>query len=313
MKNPTLLSSAIGSRLAIVSVLLLACGFSSRSLLEEASPFDAERAFEDVEKLVALGPRPVGSEGHRTAVRYLLEELQATGLEVERQDFTGQTPLGPIPMSNLIAIHRGGSDQMIMFAGHYDTKRFDEISFVGANDGGSSAAVILELARAVSHIEPPPAVTIWFVLFDGEEALVSWSATDSLYGSRQLVFRMGRDGQLDRLRAFILVDMVGDRDLGILREWYSTRWLQDLVWNEAKRLGYGEHFLDSGYPVDDDHVPFADKRVPALDLIDLDYGPHNRYWHSSEDTLDKLSAKSLGVVGETLLAVLARLEDRITR
>ncbi|MFQ5790121.1 MAG: M28 family peptidase [Acidobacteriota bacterium] len=272
--------------------------------------FDGEKALAHVRRLVELGPRPVGSEAHQKMQQYLLESLSATGLATSREDFTGETPGGPIPMSNLMAVHRGDPERLIIIAGHYDTKRFDRFIFVGANDGGSSAGVILELARVVSSQDPRPSSTVWFVLLDGEEAMGRWSASDSLYGSRHLASRLGREGKLGKVRAFLLVDLVGDRDLGILREGYSTRWLQDMVWSEAARLGYGRHFLSRGYPVEDDHIPFVRQGVPAVDLIDFEYGPQNRFWHSPEDTLDKLSAQSLKVIGDTLLAVLARLDER---
>lgn len=173
---------------------------------------------------------------------------------------------------------------------------------------GSSAAVIVELARVLVRLEPRPAATIWLVLLDGEEAVVRWSDTDSLYGSRHLAARMETSGELSRMRAFLLVDMVGDRELGIQRDMYSTPWLQDMVWATAARLGHSEHFLDSRTYVQDDHLPFARRGVPVVDLIDFRYGPGNTYWHSSEDTLDKLSADSLHVVGETLLSVLVELD-----
>jgi len=281
---------------------------------QRAAPqiFDGERALADVEKLVGLGPRPSGSDAHRQAQEFLLKELSGTGLEVERDDFTARTPAGPIAMSNLIAVHRGTSEMMILLAGHYDTKRFDDFDFVGANDGGSSAAVILELARGMVHLEPPPTTTVWLVLLDGEEALIDWTDTDSLYGSRHLASRLEASGELSRVQAFLLVDMVSDRGLGIQRDMYSTPWLQDLVWAEAQRLGHSEHFLGSRIYIEDDHLPFARRGVPAVDLIDFQYGPGNTFWHSREDTLDKLSGASLQAVGETLLSVLVKLDRRLT-
>ncbi len=275
--------------------------------------FDGNRALVDVEKLVGFGPRPSGSDAHRQAQDYLLKELGATGLEVQRDDFTARTPVGPVPMSNLIAVHRGSSEKMILLAGHYDTKRFDDFNFVGANDGGSSAAVILELARGLVRLEPLPAATVWLVLLDGEEAVIDWEDTDSLYGSRHLAGRMEASGELGRVEAFILVDMVGDRALGIHRDGYSTPWLQDLVWAEAQRLGHAEHFLESRIYIEDDHLPFARRGVPVVDLIDFQYGPGNTFWHSREDTPDKLSADSLRAVGETLLGVLGELDRRLAK
>ncbi len=275
--------------------------------------FDGARALADLEKMVGFGPRPSGSAAHRRTQEYLLAELKATGFEIKRDDFTAETPVGSIPMSNLIAVHQGQTEKFVVFAGHYDTKRFDDGTFVGANDGGSSAALILELARSVARIDPAPKTTLWFVLLDGEEAVIDWTDTDSLYGSRHMVARMDKSQELHRLAAFILVDMVGDRDLGIHRDAYSTQWLQDLVWAEAERLGHGEHFLDSRLYIEDDHIPFARRGVAVVDLIDFEYGPRNRYWHSPDDTFDKVSAESLQVVGETLLGVLARIDRHLSK
>ncbi len=173
--------------------------------------------------------------------------------------------------------------------------------------------MILELARAMGRLEPPPTATVWLVLLDGEEALVHRTDTDSLYGSRHLASRMEASGELSRVQAFLLVDMVGDRGLGIQRDMYSTRWLQDLVWSEAQRLGHSEHFLESRIYIEDDHVPFARRGVPVVDLIDFQFGPGNTFWHSPEDTLDKLSAASLRAVGETLLSILTELDRRLNK
>ncbi len=305
--SPTLRISLLG----FFSVGILSCFALTNP--EANTVFDGARALADLEKMVGFGPRPSGSAAHRRTQEYLLAELEATGFEVKRDDFTAETPVGPIPMSNLIAVHQGETEKFIVFAGHYDTKRFDDGTFVGANDGGSSAALILELARSVARIDPAPKTTLWFVLLDGEEAVIDWTVADSLYGSRHMVARMDEAKELSRLAAFILVDMVGDRDLGIHREAYSTQWLQDLVWAEAKRLGHGEHFLDAQLYIEDDHSPFARRGVAVVDLIDFQYGPSHRYWHSPDDTLDKVSAESLQVVGETLLGVLARLDSHLSK
>ncbi len=305
--SPTLRISLLG----FFSVGILSCFALTNP--EANTVFDGARALADLEKMVGFGPRPSGSAAHRRTQEYLLAELKATGFEIKRDDFTAEPPVGSIPMSNLIAVHQGETEKFIVFAGHYDTKRFDDGTFVGANDGGSSAALILEPARSVARIDPAPKTTLWFVLLDGEEAVIDWTVADSLYGSRHMVARMDEAKELSRLAAFILVDMVGDRDLGIHREAYSTQWLQDLVWAEAKRLGHGEHFLDAQLYIEDDHIPFARRGVAVVDLIDFQYGPSHRYWHSPDDTLDKVSAESLQVVGETLLGVLARLDSHLSK
>ena len=226
---------------------------------------------------------------------------------VEEDAFTASTPLGNVPMVNLIAKFPGTRRQVVMVAGHYDTKRSDGFAFVGANDGGSSAALLLELARILAHRKN--ALTYWLVFFDGEEALARWSPTDSLYGSRHLVDKLSASGELSRVRAMVLVDMIGDAQLDIHREDGSTGWLMDMVFKVARRLGYSKYFLDSPLAVDDDHVPFVNAGVSAVDLIDFNYGPGNSYWHNAQDTLEHCSPLSLTIVGRVVEALLTELEN----
>jgi Zn-dependent M28 family amino/carboxypeptidase len=194
-----------------------------------------------------------------------------------------------------------------MLAGHYDTARFEKINFVGANDGGSSAAFLLEMARVLAHRKNK--FTVWLVFFDGEEAEVQWSATDSLYGSRHLAEKLTASGELGRVEAMILVDMIGDAKLEIYRDANSTPWLSDVVFRTAKGLGYSKNFLEEEHAYQDDHNPFVNAGVSAVDIIDLDYGPNNSYWHSAKDTLDKCSPQSLAIVGKVTLGTIEALEN----
>jgi Zn-dependent M28 family amino/carboxypeptidase len=219
-------------------------------------------------------------------------------------------------MTNVIAEWPGRGPEIVAVGGHYDTKVFETFRFVGANDGGSSTALLVELGRALAPRlrAAPPASTRWLVFFDGEEAQVEWSATDSLYGSRALVAALRASGELARLRALVVADMIGDRDLAIRRDTQSTPWLGELLWAVARRLGLERHFPDEPQTVQDDHAPFLDAGVAAALLIDLDYGgPPGRsaYWHTSEDTLEKLSADSLRVVGAVVLAALPAIEAEL--
>jgi glutaminyl-peptide cyclotransferase len=195
----------------------------------------------------------------------------------------------------------------IVFAGHYDTKLFHDFRFVGANDAGSSTAFLLELARALKGRKN--LFTIEFLFLDGEEAFdpVKWEGNDHTYGSRYYVEAAQKAGTLKSLRALILVDMIGNRDLRIKRETNSTAWLTDLIWASAKRLKIGQ-FTDAASPVEDDHLPFLEAGVQAVDIIDLDNYP---YWHTAEDTLDKCSARSLQAVGDVVLDALPRIEDHL--
>jgi Zn-dependent M28 family amino/carboxypeptidase len=268
--------------------------------------FSGTRAFEDLNHLVSFGPRPSGSPALDQTRQWLIHELRGAGAQVEEDSFLANTPIGSIPMTNLIARFRGSRRETVIVAGHYDTKRFDEFRFVGANDGGSSAALLVELARVLGRQQN--ALNYWMVFFDGEEAVRNWSATDSLYGSRHLVEKLSSSGELSRIQALILVDMIADAHLRIPREYHSTPWLSDLVFDVAQRLGYGKYFVNSQDAIDDDHMPFINACVSALDLIDFDYGPNNGYWHSAQDTLDHCSPLSLTIVGRVVAATLNELE-----
>lgn len=266
--------------------------------------FNGTRAFEDLRQLVNLGPRPPGSPAHDRARDYIDRQLRVAGAEIWDDSFVATTPVGDIPMTNIIGVVRGASPTVVILAGHYDTARLNGVRFVGANDGGSSAAFLLEMARVLRSRKN--LFTYWLVFFDGEEALKQWSADDSLYGSRHLARRLAADGMLKKVKALILVDMIADRHLDILRESNSTPWLSELVFKSARDLGESGSFSGSSFPVEDDHLPFLRQGVPAVDIIDLT--PFKSYHHTAQDTIDKCSPASLEMIGRVVLAALARLE-----
>jgi Zn-dependent M28 family amino/carboxypeptidase len=267
--------------------------------------FSGESAMTFARKAVSFGPRPPASPAIRSMQTWIIGQLRAMKYQVSEDDFKGDTPLGAMPMKNIIARRPGSSGRSVVITGHYDTKLFPGRHFVGANDGGSSAALLLEMARVVATRTYKDDVV--FVWFDGEEAIGEWSAVDGVHGSRHLAAKWSMDGALARVKALINVDMIGDKDLGILEEMNSSEPLRRLVWQVAKETGYGKYFLDYGGPIEDDHMPFLKRGVNSLDLIDFDYGPNNKYWHTDQDTIDKISAHSLEVVGNVLLEVLRRL------
>jgi Zn-dependent M28 family amino/carboxypeptidase len=269
-----------------------------------APRFDGAAALRHVERLLEIGPRPAGSPAGERARAYIVGELRRHGIATEVQAFTTATPHGPLRMANVTAVLPGRRADTILIGGHYDTKWFREIPFVGANDGGSSTALLLELVRQLAA--RPRGFTYRVVWFDGEEAREHWTATDSLYGSRHMAAELARTGRLPR--AVIVADMIGDRDLGIQRESMSTPWLTELVWTAAARLGHGRHFLATSMSVEDDHAPFLKLGVPAALLIDFDFPA----WHTADDTLDKVSAQSLTIVGEVLLEALPAIERRLS-
>jgi glutaminyl-peptide cyclotransferase len=289
-------------------MLLLTAAACLDAQQPSAPAFDGNRAYEHVRQLVAIGPRVAGSPGAAQARAYITKELRALDLTVDEQAFDATTPLGVAKMVNLRVTLAGGGRAgggRLIIAGHYDTKRFPEFAFVGANDGGSSAAFLIELARALKG--RTLALPIELLFLDGEEAVIDWHKNnDNTYGSRYYVDAARKQGTLKDIRALVLVDMVGDRDLRIMRESNSTSWLTDLIWSAAKRVKRTE-FVDEETTVDDDHVPFLQAGVPAVDIIDLDYPA----WHTAEDTLDKVSPRSLEAVATVLLAALPDIEKKL--
>lgn len=272
--------------------------------------FSGERAFEYLKAMVQLGPRPAGSPANVQTQNFIVGTLKQEGIEVEEDPFLADTPRGPVSMRNLIAKIPGASSDILILGGHYDTKLFESFRFLGANDGGSSAAFVLEMAQVLKHRKNQ--FTYWCVFFDGEEAVRDWSDTDSVYGSRHLVQRLKAEKQVSKIKAMILVDMIGDRDLDILREGNSTPWLTDILWNAAAELGYQKNFIPKTLDIGgDDHFPFLRAGIPAVDLIDFNYGFSNIYWHSEQDTIEKCSPRSLQIVGETILRALPRIERRL--
>jgi glutaminyl-peptide cyclotransferase len=278
--------------------------FASTAL---AADFSGSSALEFTRKAVAFGQRPPGSAANQKLQAYIESQLKPLHCQLSFDAFTALTPAGPVNMRSIIAKFPGPSGRAIVITGHFDTKPMPGRIFVGANDGGASTGFLLELARVVnsmSHVDD-----IYLVFFDGEEAFGEWSDTNGIYGSRHLADKWSTDGMLAHIKALINVDMIGDKDLGILEDTNSSRSLLRLVWQTANDLGYGKYFLDSATPMEDDHMPFVRKGVNALDLIDFDYGPNNAYWHDEKDTIDKVSAHSLEVVGNVVVAVLRKLQS----
>jgi len=263
-------------------------------------------ALEFTRRAVAFGPRPPGSAADIALQNYIIAELRKDGCEIIEDAFTAKTPQGMIAMKNIIAKFpgKGPAHKAIAITGHFDTKYFPGRKFVGASDGGSSTGLLLELARVLAH--QPRIDDVYLAFFDGEEAFGEWSDTDSLYGSRHLAARWRQDGTLQRLKALINVDMIGDKNLNIPRETNGNAALTNLVWKTAADLGYKAFFTDQQIGEDDDHMPFVRAGVAAIDLIDIDYPP----WHNDTDTMDKLSAQSMEIVGTVVYEVIQRLEHQ---
>lgn len=288
--------------------LILGCLAATTLSAQAPTPaaFDSAKAWEHLRQQIAIGPRPSGSPAIVRTRQHITTALAGFGIKTVEQAFEGQTPIGPITMVNLIATIPGQRSDRIVIASHFDTKLFREFRFVGASDGASSTAALIELGRVIKA-RPQLPFTVELLFLDGEEAVGEWLGTDNTYGSRHYVAAATKAGTLKSLRALILLDMIGDRQLNIRREQNSTRWLTDIIWNTAKRLGHQASFLDEETPIEDDHIPFLKAGVQAVDIIDLDYPA----WHTANDTIERVSARSLQTVGDVVVAALPEIEQRL--
>ena len=283
------------------------------SAAEKAPPasqtggFDGQQAYEYTAKLVSFGPRPPASDAIHRTQDYIRTQLKSFGCAVDEDDFHSQTPIGSLAMKNIFAKIPGEGPGIILLMTHYDTARID--NFVGAEDAGSSTGLMLEMARLLCAKKNQPNA-VWIAFLDGEEAQVKWSDTDSVYGSRELAARLAISGDLKRVRAVLLADMIGQRDLRIEKDSDSTPWLVDLVWRMAARLGYGNIFVSDRIGIDDDHDAFLHRGVSAVDIIDLvDYQTLG-YWHTPQDTLDKVTPRSIAIVGHVFVESVNELQQR---
>jgi len=270
--------------------------------------FSGGRAWQYVRETIAFGARPIGSANHKKLEAYITSHLK--GDQVEDDAFVADTPAGKLPVRNIIAKYPGTRDGIIVIAGHYDTNYpLQNTGYVGANDGGSSTAILLELAQQLRG-RKRNGYSVWLVWTDGEEAIKSWTADDSVYGTRHLADKWQKDGTLKKIKALIVADMIGDADLNVDRDRNSTSWLEDIVLQAATKLGYQSHFFAREIATDDDHTPFVARGVPSADLIDFDYGYNNVFWHTPQDTIDKLNAGSLQISGSVILETIRLLDAR---
>ncbi|MFP5204399.1 MAG: M28 family peptidase [Acidobacteriota bacterium] len=304
-----------GKRTSILSLLLALCICGGPLPASAQEHFDGAKALEYAREYVSIGPRWPTSPGHAKAEQFLRAHFAHDQLEQDK--FIANTPIGAVPMCNFIVKYPGRKNGIIVLATHYETNYpLRNINFVGANDGGSTTGLLMaiadrlraEAARAKDH--KLDGYSVWLVFFDGEEAIQSWTESDSTYGSRHLAAEWGGNGTLSRIKAFILTDMIGDKNLDILRETQSTGWLVDLVQQAARKFGDERYFFQSDGAVEDDHLAFLARSVPSIDIIDLDYGPNNSYHHTAQDTMDKISAHSLTVDGDVIMETIRLIDAR---
>lgn len=277
---------------------------------------DGDHAMQYVKDIVKFGPRPLNSANHKKVEDYIESHLK--GDEVEDDTFTADTPVGKFPVHNIVAKYPGTKDGIIVIASHYDTNYpLRNTAYVGANDGGSSSGLLLELANQLRG-KTREGYSVWLVWDDAEEAMKPDGSgglpeempfmNDSLYGITHLAEEWQSDGTLKKIKVFLLTDMIGDADLNIDRDLNSTPWVEAVVLEAAKRQGYQSHFYARLNQVSDDHLPFMKRGVACADLIDFMYGYNNVFWHTPQDTLDKLSPQSLGIVGGVILETISILD-----
>jgi Zn-dependent M28 family amino/carboxypeptidase len=288
-------------------------GASSTSAAKAPEPVgpalhvDAARAMQYTKEIVAFGPRPDTSPAIEKVRAYIKNKLK--GIQVEEDSFVAETSVGKIPMTNIIAKFPGAKDGVIVLGSHYETNYWlKNTSFVGANDGACTTALLLAIADQLRG-KKLEGYSIWLTFLDGEESMKSqWNNNDALWGSRHLAQKWQADGTSKKVKAFILADMIGDSDLGIPRDQNSTRWLEDVIQQAATRLGYQSFFFQETIAIDgDDHLPFAAAGMPVADLYDSSYGYGDSFHHTTQDTVDKLSVKSLQISGDVILETIRLL------
>jgi glutaminyl-peptide cyclotransferase len=279
--------------------------------------FNGERAMDHVKKQIGFGPRPPDTEQLAKTRAYITDQLKSFGLTVSLDEFTATTPMGEKKMANIVAEIPGETKTLILITSHYDTKFYKDMYFVGANDPAASVGTLLEIGRVLASRKEKPKATYRLVFFDGEEAFCEgWSECgkdanpDNTYGSRHYVSQLRVKNELDQTHTMILLDMMGYKNLELGRDPTSTRWLQDVIWQTGRELGYAKVFVDREEGVGgDDHEPFLAAGVDSIDLIQLTSYPH---WHKADDTIDKVSAQSMKIVGDTVLASLPKIAARVT-
>jgi len=293
--------------------LSFALFFLAPLALPAQAHFNGAKAMDYTRQFVAIGPRWPTSPGHARAEEFLRNTFKHDQLEEDA--FTANTPIGPVPMRNFIVRFPGKKNGVIVLVTHYETNYpLRNINFVGANDGGSTTGLLMTIADQlrpqVANGKKLDGYSIWLVFDDGEEAFNEWTDSDSTYGTRHLAAKWGLDGTLGKIKALMIADMIADKDLDIQHDTNSTEWLVALVRQAAHKFGYDKYFFQTDEPVSDDHLPFVRRGVPSIDIIDLDYGPNNSYHHTAQDTMDKLSVRSLTIAGDVFMETIRLINAR---
>jgi Zn-dependent M28 family amino/carboxypeptidase len=278
--------------------------------------FNSQTAYAYTAEIAGFGERWPGSPGHKKTEDLIHQILQKDGAQIEADDFVATTPRGSVTVHNIIGKFNVGADpkqDIFVLAGHYDT--LFKTGFIGANDGASSTAILLAFADALAHQKTR--MQIWLVWTDLEEAIRSFGGNDGLYGSRHLAQKLAANGTMSRIRGLFLLDMIGDKDLNVARETGSSGWLQNFISQAANQLGYGRYFFEYETNIIDDHDSFIEVGIPAVDVVDAQYGrmgatfdSMGEFHHSNADTMDKVSQHSLDIVGRTILLTVELLDAK---
>jgi glutaminyl-peptide cyclotransferase len=305
-------------RLALPLLILLLAAMIAPAQ-ETSARFNGQNAYALTAQLLKVAPKRFnGSPGHAKAEEFIKQHFapEVAKGQFETDTFSTNTPAGLQTMHNFIVRFRGKKDGVIILATHYETNYpLRDINFYGANDGAATTALLIEIGN-VLRAHPPEGYSVWLVFDDGEEAVKEWSNSDSLYGTRHLAAKWATDGTLAKIKAFIVADMCADKDLNIDHDANSTPWLLDMLKVAAKNTGHSTYIFKNETEVSDDHLPFRQRGVPVLDIIDLDYGPPTQehpeggYHHTEQDTLDKISAHSLQISGDLFLEIIRLINQR---
>lgn len=263
---------------------------------------DSSNAYSLAVKLVSFGKRYSGTEENRKQAEFIAAKASEYGASASIDRFTCRTTAGEIEFANITAEIKGGSSDFVIIGSHYDIKKIASApDFEGANDGASSSALLLEMIRAINASGYIPPVTLKFVFFDGEECQMAYSENDGLWGSRNYAEKIKNAGLIEKCRAVIVLDMIGDADLGVVLPANSDRKLVEKMLKSAEKSGCSQYFRAGNLEILDDHQPFLQQGIPAIDIIDFEYGPGNAYWHTDADKIDKISKKSLKIIGDCVL------------
>jgi len=299
--------------LLATALLLSAIPATAQHAAKSSAGVTGTHVFDLTQQLLAAAPkRFANSPGHAAAEAFIKSHFTpeiAKG-QFETDSFAPTTPIGVVPMRNYIVRYPGKKDGVIVLVSHYETNYpLKDIGFVGANDGACTSALLIAIGEYL-RTHPPDGYSIWLVFDDGEEAIKEWSSSDSLYGTRHLAAKWSGDGTIKKIKALMVADMIGDKDLNIDFDEESTPWLRDMLKVAAKNTGHAASIYKNTVPgLGDDHIPFKMRGVPVLDLIDLDYGPHtdrtpDGYHHTAQDTIDKISARSLQISADLFMEMI---------